>query len=140
MIIKKKLNKLWQGIEENGDQYAVVHVEPNKNKRFKRDLNYQLLNSDLNQWISGNFRPINQPVIVFLDNYPLKQSTINQHQSYKTLDSSESNLYQSYLNPSYDSFWNFIQQPFRSLAQLTNWNLPLSNWNLMQSNIDQNES
>lgn len=42
-------NKLWQGIERNGDEYAVVHVEPSKKRRFKRDLNYHLLTDDLNK-------------------------------------------------------------------------------------------
>lgn len=126
------MNKLWQGVEANGDLYAYVHVEPSNNKRFKRDLNYQLMTDDLNSWISGDFKQnANQPVIVLLDNFSLLKP-INHQSPFKSLDTAESSLFPSYLTPNYNSFWTFFQSPFKTL---TNLNTHLSNWNPISNSI-----
>lgn len=113
-------------MDANGE-YAVVHVEPSKKRLFKRDLNYHLLTDDLNSWITGNYRISSNvnPVFVSLDNSGVMknvQQSDNYPMSSKALDTSESNVLQSYLNPTYDSFWSLLQSPFKTLSQLTNWN------------------
>lgn len=132
---------MWQGIENNGDEYAVVHVEPANGRRFKRDLNYHLLTDDLNNWISGNYKTSSNfphSIIVPLDNYGIMRTAhqqpvgnVNYQTTHGKLDTSDSNLFQSYLSPTYDSFWTILQSPFKTIAQLTNWNgqSTAGNWN-----------